>query len=53
MNDQRRVTQVLVVDAIDLDLRDAKVTISLIERLTEQNNHPETCLLTTKNCRHL
>ena len=42
MNEQRRETQVRLVNAIDRDLMDAKITLSLIERLTKQNDHPQT-----------
>ena len=42
MNEQRMETQVRLVNAIDRDLMDAKITLNLIERLTEQSDHPHT-----------
>ena len=42
MNEQRVEPQVRLVNAIDRDLIDAKINLNLIERLTEQNDHPQT-----------
>ena len=42
MNEQRMETQVRLLNAIDRDLIDAKITLNIIEKLTEQNNHPQT-----------
>ena len=59
MNEQRNETQVRLLNAIDRDLIDANITLNLIERLTEQNDHPQTRAFSdeelktlTRNCTH-
>lgn len=42
MSEQRRKTRIRSIDAIDQDLKDAKTTLNLLERLTEENNNPQT-----------
>ena len=42
MNEQRIEPTILILDAIGLDRSDAKITLDLIERLTEQGNDPQT-----------
>ena len=42
MNEQQKETQVRILNGIDRDLIDAKITLNLIEKLTEQGNHPHT-----------
>ena len=42
MNEQQMETQVRILNGIDRDLMDAKITLNLIEKLTEQANHPHT-----------
>lgn len=59
MNEQRNETQVRLLNAIDRDLIDANITLNLIEKLTEQNDHPQTRAFSdeelktlTRNCTH-
>ena len=59
MNKKRVKSQTRVCDAIDRDLMDAKITLDLIGRLTEQNSHPQTCPFSNeelqtliRNCTH-
>ena len=59
MNEQRNETQIRLLNAIDRDLIDANITLNLIEKLTEQNDHPQTRAFSdeelktlTRNCTH-
>ena len=59
MNEQQTETQVRLLNAIDRDLIDAKITLNLIEKLIEQGNHPHTHAFTDeelqtliRNCTH-
>ena len=59
MNEQRIESALLIDDAIGLDRSDAKITLDLIERLTEQINHPQTLAFSDnelqtliRNCTH-
>lgn len=59
MNEQQIPPQMRIWNAIDQDLRDAKITLSLIEKLTDQNNRTQTCLFNNeeletliRNCIH-
>ena len=59
MNEQQRETQVRLLNAIDRDLIDAKITLDLIEKLTEQSNNSHTCIFSDeelqtliRNCTH-
>ena len=59
MSEQRREAQIRLNDAIDQDLTDAKTTLNLLERLTQQNDHPQDSLFSSKeletlirNCVH-
>ena len=42
MGEQRIPGQIRIHDAIDHGLRDAEISLTLIERLTEQINYPQT-----------
>ena len=59
MNKKRVKPQTRVCDAIDRDLMDAKITLDLIGRFTEQVSHPQTCPFSNeelqtliRNCTH-
>ncbi|MCY4554151.1 MAG: hypothetical protein OXC79_10800 [Candidatus Poribacteria bacterium] len=59
MNNQRRNPQVRILDAIDQDLMDGKISLNLIEKLTQQNAQPSTgafnneeLQILIRNCTH-
>ena len=59
MSEQRIEPKLRLNDAIDQDLTDAKITLNLLERLTQQNDHPQDSLFSSKeletlirNCVH-
>ena len=59
MSEQRIQPNLRINNAIDQDLMDAKMNLNLIEKLVEQEKHPQTCIFSTKeqetlmrNCVH-
>ena len=59
MSEQRIPPQIRISNAIDQDISDTKITLNLIERLTEQSNHPKTLAFSSeelqtliRNCTH-
>ena len=59
MKAQRIPPRIRIHDAIDQDLKDAKITLNLLEKLTEQEKDPQTCIFSKeeletliRNCVH-
>ena len=59
MNEQQIQPGLRINNAIDRDVMDAKITLNLIEKLTEQSNHPQTLVFSDeelqtliRNCVH-
>ena len=59
MKEQRIPPRIRIHDAIDQDLKDAKITLNLLEKLTEQEQDPQTCIFSKeeletliRNCVH-
>ena len=59
MKEQRIPPRIRIHDAIDQDLKDAKITLNLLEKLTEQEQDSQTCIFSKeeletliRNCVH-
>lgn len=59
MSEQRVPARIRIHDSIDQDVMDAKMNLNLIEKLAEQEKHPQTCIFSEKeretlmrNCVH-